>query len=157
MKTLVVLGNYEAALEVEIQAEQFFTKITRDDVLIRLRSCYLEQDLASVKDNHNFTRRRESRRRAAITRLLEVASLPLIKTQRPMSDTGSESSTSTDPSLQTLTPPSSTSSSPSPSFLSEKSIDVPDEIMVTNPDTWDDRQMTFSESMHTALEILPIP
>lgn len=121
MKTLVVLGNYEAALEVEIKVEQFFTKTTRDDILIRLRSCYLDQDLASVKDNHNFTRRRESGRRAAITRLLEVTSLPPIKTQRPMSDTGSESSTSTDPSLPTLTPPSSRSSSPSPSFLSEKS------------------------------------
>ena len=73
MRTLMVLGDYVAAIEVEIAAERWFTGATRKEILRRLRGVYLVEDVAQIEDAYG--KRRECKRRVAIAEILGAAGM----------------------------------------------------------------------------------
>ena len=174
IKTLIALDDFNAALEVEIQAEQWFTGSNRQQTFARLQFCYRKQDLSSVKGI--FARSLEGRRRDAISKCLDVASL--VPTHSPMMEPrriidAQQSLGSNASSLALLQEPahclpSSAGSSSTDSCSSSDDSDsisstcssqtvmkvpLPDEITYTKPDVYDFRQVTFSEFMHRNLKI----
>lgn len=91
IKCLMLLGRFDAAIEVEILAEQFLTDNSRESVLKRLAGEYLEAELPSTDDP--LPRRREERRRVAIAQALTDASFS--ENTRQKSTSGSDWGTST--------------------------------------------------------------
>ncbi|KAL9100086.1 MAG: hypothetical protein Q9163_004494 [Psora crenata] len=70
MELAMELDNYDKAIEIEIVAEQWYEKISRDDVLERLRKVYLQDEPTTRLDQAAIMKRQ-----AAIKKLLTNQSL----------------------------------------------------------------------------------
>ena len=147
IKTLMLLGDYSSAIEIEIAAEAWLLGTTREKVLLRLRDEYLVDDVESIADG--LEKRREIKRRAAIAEILRGEVLP---------DKG-HCSTTVDAKSRLDESPSSQISLSETHCVEEESREcsIPDQIRLTTPDTWATRRETFSNSMHPLLKILSVP
>ena len=147
IKTLLVLGDHSGAINVEIAAEAWLLGTTREGVLLRLRDEYLFDDVDGIADS--LEKRREVKRRAAITEILRGEILP---DGRPYSTTIVAKCIWNTTSCPRLSPPEkyrTEEESPGPS--------IPEQIRLTPPDTWAARRETFSPSMHPVLKVLTVP
>ncbi len=147
IKTLLVLGDYSSAIEVEIAAEAWLLGTTRVKVLLRLRDEYLVDDVEGIADS--LEKRREMNRRAAIAEILRGEMLP--DREECLSTADAESGLDESPC-------SRLSLSETGCVEEERrECSIPDQIRLTPPDTWATRRETFSNSMHPLLKVLSIP
>ena len=159
IRMVMVLGNHISAIKIEIAAECWFTGATREEVLRRLSRVYLLSDVTANADV--LVKRRESKRRAAIAKVLEASLLPNIQ----LMDRNSaylEDFTLAESVWDSLT---ASVSKPLMSCCFQElnckyhavPYTIPDQIRLTPPDDWDTRRQTFSDSMHPALKVLHEP
>ena len=146
IKTLMVLGDHSGAIEVEIAAEAWLLGTTRVKVLLRLRDKYLADDIEDLADS--LEKRREIKRRAAITEILQVEALP---------DRGHCLTTVDAKSRLDDSPCSRLSLSETSCVEESPECSIPNQIRLTPPDTWATRRETFSDSMHPMLKVLNVP
>ena len=152
IKCLITLGDYKAAIEAEILAEQWLTKTSKTEVIHRLAISSSGEDLPLEELVH--ARRREERRRTAIATIAATASRPEARSRviQKLTPGDTEKQALQDlevfdqkhtnyfgiPHKQSLPP-------------------MPDQITITYPDAWDQRRETISPSMHPKLKALPTP
>lgn len=159
LKCLMVLGDFEAAIEVEILAEQYLSHNSRDGVLKRLANEYLDEQLPPVADI--LPRRRAERRRVAIARVLKDAPLDASNHQESASKADWRHPTLLNP--PSLTDESSSSSSTAWGFKSQKLSPrpslppLPSRIEISSPDLADFLDETTRPSMHPTLRTVPAP
>ena len=180
IKALMLYGQYKDAVEVEILIEQYLTDKTRREVLLRLRDVYLADDPSLLETFFMFAKRREDRRRAAITELLEHASLLPGSSQGNQayeSNLHPDHSHEADPTAE-IDPPwyqrltaaaialerecvNEHVSDPWPKYepASDHLISgsMPYAIVEVGADDWTSRRETISISMHPVLQALPRP
>lgn len=147
IKTLLVLGDHSGAINVEIAAEAWVRGTTREEVLSRLRDEYLVDDVEGIEDG--LERRREMKRRAAITEILCGEVLPV----RRCCSTCMNAGFAWDESSCSQVSPSETCCTEEESAKCQ----IPDQIRLTPPDEWAARRETFSNSMHPMLKVLSVP
>ncbi|KAK3176711.1 hypothetical protein OEA41_008036 [Lepraria neglecta] len=183
MRTLMVLGDYVAAIEVEIAAERWFTGATRKEVLRRLRGVYLVEDIAHIEYAHG--KRIERKRRVAIAEILGAAGM---KARPPFSlgryfpsraqlgrvgllfirvflaiglVVGSDYRflvIGTYHALLIVCLSLRPTAARWMSFMEPlKFYSPPEVITVTEPDDWIARRETISRSTHPLLKVLPVP
>ncbi len=157
-KCLMVLGDFEAAVEVEILAEQYLTRNTRDGVLKRLADEYLDEELPPMEDV--LRRRRAERRRDAITRVLKNP-LMVDEHQQPAPESDWANPMLDDSPSPTTESPSSSSMAwgfdPQELPPTRPLPPLPNRIKVSNPDLTDSLRETASPSMHPKLRTVPEP
>ncbi|KAL6720312.1 hypothetical protein ACLMJK_002233 [Lecanora helva] len=147
IKCLLVLGDSNAALEVEILAEQWLTKVSRNSVLRRLQEEYL---LAPLPEEA-FALRREKKRRSAIAAILQKAS--------SLDDRHEDLISCVHPLTPPSTPDSDWETFDWRNGAPESSSDLalPDRIILTFADDRPELRETISGSMHPKLQAFPEP
>ena len=147
IKTLLVLGDYSSAIEVEIAAEAWLLGTTRVEVLLRLRDEYLVDDVEGIVDS--LEKRREINRRDAIAEILRREVLPC----------NGHCLTTAEAKPRWDISPCSRLSLSETRCVEEDSRErsLPDQIRLTPPDSWATRRETFTNSMHPMLKVLSVP
>ncbi len=147
IKTLLVLGDHSSAIEVEIAAEAWLLRATKEEVLLRIRDEYLVDDIEGIADS--LEKRREMNRRAAIARILRGEVLPDRRYCLTTVDTKPrwDESSCSQISLSEIGCTEEESSECS----------IPAQIALTPPDNWATRRETFGKSMHPMLKVLSVP
>lgn len=159
IKLLTILGDDEGALEVELEAERFFTGCSREDVLARLGACLLEEGIEQGEDG--FATRRQARRRIAISTAMAAENItPCTSTDELREPDYPQQLAATvsrayELSIAKAQQERYGEEDPRPKECIPHGI--PDMIVLSTPCDFDTRLEMHCDSMHPILKALPVP